>query len=232
MGAAFLLGLAGSLHCVLMCGPLMLILASSKKTAFLKHHLIYHSGRLLMYLLLGFAASMVGMGFTLAGAHQVLAIALGVLVVLVGLGQLLHQQRRFKIPGLDQFSELLLRKYNRLKSPNVFIKGAQWTFTLWFGLCCLSWRSADEICCRRCFLYARLWVGNHSTTVVYHFLWSFTAENKRLGVSKSTSLGYPYFWALDLDSRAGTRNTVLVSQTRNDECSNRNASALNIFKSN
>ena len=124
MGAAFLLGLAGSLHCVLMCGPLMLILDSSKKTAFLKHHLIYHSGRLLMYLLLGFAASMVGMGFTLAGAHQVLAIALGVLVVLVGLGQLLHQQRRFKIPSLDQFSELLLRKYNRLKSPNVFIKGA------------------------------------------------------------------------------------------------------------
>ena len=62
----FLLGLAGSLHCVQMCGPLVLSFSlTSRQPA---AHAAYHAGRILTYALLGALAGWTGSGLTLAGS--------------------------------------------------------------------------------------------------------------------------------------------------------------------
>ena len=55
LAPALLLGLAGSLHCVGMCGPLLLALPldAAGKRQVLRQMLVYHAGRILTYAALG-----------------------------------------------------------------------------------------------------------------------------------------------------------------------------------
>jgi len=80
LGIAFALGLLGSLHCAAMCGPLLLALPVPAGGAgrFIAGRLIYQSGRILTYALLGVFAGFAGRSFFLAGLQRWLAIALGV----------------------------------------------------------------------------------------------------------------------------------------------------------
>jgi len=84
----FGLGLASSLHCAQMCGPLVLSysLGSGGGT---RAHLFYNLGRITTYTVLGALAGMVGtmvgtLG-QLAGVEQAAALAAGVLMVIAGL---------------------------------------------------------------------------------------------------------------------------------------------------
>lgn len=89
--AGFLLGLASSLHCVGMCGPLLLALPApgdgsgrlDAGTARLLAGGLYHTGRILVYISGGVLFGMVGSHIYLAGWQQGLSIGLGVLVLLV-----------------------------------------------------------------------------------------------------------------------------------------------------
>ncbi|HXI53326.1 MAG TPA: sulfite exporter TauE/SafE family protein [Candidatus Saccharimonadales bacterium] len=83
---AFLLGLAGSLHCAGMCGPLVMALAkvqpaSAGRTA---GRLCYHLGRIVVYGLLGAVFGSIGHIAVANGFQRWLSIALG-LVLLAGL---------------------------------------------------------------------------------------------------------------------------------------------------
>ncbi|MEL6866025.1 MAG: sulfite exporter TauE/SafE family protein [Bacteroidota bacterium] len=76
---AFTLGLLGSLHCMGMCAPIAMALpypASSKK-AKLMGGLLYNSGRLMTYGLLGLLFGLIGKGLFIAGFQQGLCIAVG-----------------------------------------------------------------------------------------------------------------------------------------------------------
>jgi len=86
LGAAFLLGFAGSLHCAGMCGPLALALppAGNSAAGFLAGRLAYHAGRILTYSLLGVVFGLIGQGLLLAGVQRWLSLTLGV-AMLVGL---------------------------------------------------------------------------------------------------------------------------------------------------
>jgi len=80
---AFMLGLAGSLHCAGMCGPLLLALSKARGN---RPHanagrMLHHLGRLLSYSLLGLAAGGLGRIVALAGFRRGLSIALGLLLV-------------------------------------------------------------------------------------------------------------------------------------------------------
>jgi uncharacterized protein len=83
---AFILGLAGSLHCAGMCGPLALALPVTGTTGsgFVSGRLAYNLGRLLTYGLLGLLFGLIGRSFLLAGLQRWVSIALG-LVLLGGL---------------------------------------------------------------------------------------------------------------------------------------------------
>jgi uncharacterized protein len=95
IGLAFATGLLGSFgHCVVMCGPLVgsLALAAAPLGArrSLTGQLAYHAGRVTTYAALGavmgVTGSFVNVAGRLAGLQQVVAIAAGALMILVGLG--------------------------------------------------------------------------------------------------------------------------------------------------
>lgn len=80
MISAFIIGLTGSLHCVGMCGPLMISLKSNQSR---QSFVVYHWGRLMVYSSLGLAFGMIGQGLALLQAQRILAIATGLLIILL-----------------------------------------------------------------------------------------------------------------------------------------------------
>jgi uncharacterized protein len=81
--SGFAIGLAGSLHCVGMCGPLALALPVQHLSVFKRINslLLYQLGRITTYSLLGFLFGLLGRRIYLAGFQQGLSIGLGVLVL-------------------------------------------------------------------------------------------------------------------------------------------------------
>lgn len=83
--AGALLGLAGSVHCLAMCGPLAGVMASSPGRR-LSVAMWYHAGRIAIYVLLGVAAGLAGHAAGTGGLGRGLAIAAGAVMVLVAVG--------------------------------------------------------------------------------------------------------------------------------------------------
>ncbi len=79
----FTLGLAGSLHCVGMCGPLSLALPTWQlsKTTKLFSILLYQMGRVITYSILGLLFGLAGRSIYIAGLQQWFSIALGILIL-------------------------------------------------------------------------------------------------------------------------------------------------------
>lgn len=69
--AGLVVGVAGSVHCVAMCGPLVAAVAPRGRRA-----LIYHAGRGMIYAAFGAATGLVGAAFTAAGVGRWLAFAM------------------------------------------------------------------------------------------------------------------------------------------------------------
>ena len=90
---AFILGLAGSLHCAGMCGPLVLAVTSGSRGGpnGLLAMIAYHAGRIGTYALLGVVFGMLGRSLALAGLQRWVSIGAGVLL-LAGLASLLPSQ--------------------------------------------------------------------------------------------------------------------------------------------
>ncbi len=82
--AGFTLGLASSLHCIGMCGPLSIALPtlSLSKTKKFSSLLLYQFGRIITYAVLGLIFGLAGRGFYTAGVQQWFSVILGVLVLI------------------------------------------------------------------------------------------------------------------------------------------------------
>lgn len=79
---AFFTGLLGSLHCVAMCGPLVMSIPFAGNVWFsLLQKFIYQFGRILTYAIIGFAAGSVGSLFNILGLQQALSFVSGVLLL-------------------------------------------------------------------------------------------------------------------------------------------------------
>jgi sulfite exporter TauE/SafE len=91
-------GAAGSLHCVGMCGPLVLTIGRGlrrpSRAAQVRHALAYHSGRVLTYVALGSMAGLVGETLSTWGLGRALAITAGLLLLLAALGSVVPRQLR------------------------------------------------------------------------------------------------------------------------------------------
>lgn len=81
--AAIAIGFLGSFHCVGMCGPIALAvpLKNNNFWSRLLGSLIYNSGRIITYSLLGMLFGLLGKGFVLAGWQNILSVTLGVLIL-------------------------------------------------------------------------------------------------------------------------------------------------------
>ena len=80
---AIVLGLVGSLHCAVMCGPLVLALSSTRARLPLNaSRLVYHAGRIASYCAIGALFGAVGQTFALAGLQRWTSIIAGVAILL------------------------------------------------------------------------------------------------------------------------------------------------------
>ncbi|HEY1025493.1 MAG TPA: sulfite exporter TauE/SafE family protein [Sphingobacteriaceae bacterium] len=96
---AFFTGLFASLHCVAMCGPLMMALPFSGRTAWyilLWQRLLYQAGRILTYAVLGALMGVAGKSITVLGFQQGLSILSGLLLIVIAV----FQFSKGRIPGL------------------------------------------------------------------------------------------------------------------------------------
>jgi uncharacterized protein len=78
IAAGFLLGVGASLHCVMMCGPLMMAMLPRRNA---RAAILYHGGRLMMYAVLGAVTGAAGHLAGLAGAGRLLSVAAGLSVI-------------------------------------------------------------------------------------------------------------------------------------------------------
>lgn len=81
---ALVMGLAGSLHCAGMCSPLAMALTRNKP--FVISSILYNSGRVLIYALLGTLAASFGSLFHLSPYQQIVSLILGITFLLIGFG--------------------------------------------------------------------------------------------------------------------------------------------------
>jgi len=93
MIAPLLLGLIASVHCAAMCGPLALALpvhrmSPARKTVSL---LLYHMGRIMVYVALGGLFGTLGKGLFLAGFQQNVSVVAGILLIA---GVLMFNEKR------------------------------------------------------------------------------------------------------------------------------------------
>lgn len=111
-----LLGLAGSLHCIGMCGPLMLAIplpASARRTILLQM-LVYHSGRILTYSALGVLFGLLGKGVAIAGLQQVLSLAAGFFIVAMAFVAWRFEQLVTALPGFGSFTRAIQQRMGQL----------------------------------------------------------------------------------------------------------------------
>lgn len=117
---ALLLGLAGSLHCVGMCGPLLLAipLQAKEKWDIIKQMLVYHSGRIMTYAALGILFGLLGKGLALAGLQKVLSITAGVFMLGMALMAWKFEQLVTALPGFGLFTQKVKTGIGRLLRNN------------------------------------------------------------------------------------------------------------------
>jgi len=82
--AAFLVGLVGSLHCIGMCGPIVIALPvpDSSNISFFTGRILYNLGRVVTYSFLGAVLGLAGSKIALAGAQQLVSIILGIIILI------------------------------------------------------------------------------------------------------------------------------------------------------
>ena len=83
---AFFMGLFGSIHCAVMCGPLLVALQSNQQISWQQtfNKFLYQAGRILTYGILGLVLGLLGNVATIQGGQQIFSILTGAILILIG----------------------------------------------------------------------------------------------------------------------------------------------------
>jgi sulfite exporter TauE/SafE len=83
--AALSLGFLGSFHCIGMCGPIALSIPVNRSSAFsvVSGSLVYNSGRMITYSIMGLFFGLLGQGLVFAGWQNALSIGLGIGILII-----------------------------------------------------------------------------------------------------------------------------------------------------
>lgn len=81
---ALVMGLTGSLHCAAMCGPIILSspFAKENKWSLTYKFILYHLGRVFVYVWLGLLVFSIGSTFSVFADQKVLSLALGLVLII------------------------------------------------------------------------------------------------------------------------------------------------------
>ena len=113
---AFLVGLVGSAHCAGMCGPIALALPlrSDIWVRRVAGGLIYNTGRVLTYVLLGAVFGLLGKGLHMAGFQRWASIIVGVLMIAFVVIPLLFKQMPSLNTVLEGYSSRMIGGFRAL----------------------------------------------------------------------------------------------------------------------
>ena len=113
--SSFLIGLVGSLHCLGMCGPIVLALpgTTDNRLGFVSGRLLYNLGRAITYAFMGAVAGVIGQGIAMAGFQQWLGIIAGSLMIL---SVLLPTKAARRILPTQMYDKAMVSLKNRLGS--------------------------------------------------------------------------------------------------------------------
>ena len=113
---AFLVGLVGSAHCAGMCGPIALALPlrSDIWVRRVAGGLIYNTGRILTYVLLGAVFGLLGKGLHMAGFQRWASIIVGVLMIAFVVIPLLFKQMPSLNTVLEGYSSRMIGGFRAL----------------------------------------------------------------------------------------------------------------------
>lgn len=120
MFTALLLGLAASLHCIGMCGPLILALPldAAGKRAVVQEMLVYHTGRILTYAALGVFFGLLGKGIALAGFQKILSVGAGIFMLGMAFMAWRFEQLVTALPGFGKFTDWVKWRIGHLLKQN------------------------------------------------------------------------------------------------------------------
>lgn len=114
---AFLLGLLGSVHCAVMCGPLMLSMPLSEQRylSAAVQLLLYQLGRILIYVVLGVMVGLIGNSITLFTSQETLSLFVGSLLVFFTIlhlsGRYFKFYNRFRFDLITPLSKMMAKVY-------------------------------------------------------------------------------------------------------------------------
>jgi sulfite exporter TauE/SafE len=117
------LGLASSIHCAGMCGPLVLSMPFYGSEGRLSWRSVfeYHIGKTLMYAFLGALFGVFGMGIRISGFQQIFSIVFGVFLLIVLFGPKLHPQIGQLIQRVEMGYHVLVSKVVKFGSGGAFL---------------------------------------------------------------------------------------------------------------
>ena len=124
--AAFIMGIAGSLHCAGMCSPLAFAVVNLRSPA-IANRVLYNFGRISMYGVLGAFTATIGYIFPLENVQNLLSVSLGSVLILMGAVGMTG----IKIPVL---SNMFIRFSGILKTTfSKYIRDKSWGAILLLG---------------------------------------------------------------------------------------------------
>lgn len=107
----FLIGLLGSLHCIGMCGPIALLIPTSKNPALKFIQIItYNLGRVLTYSLFGLVFGLLGETFRLAEIQQYTSVIIGVVLIVVIVMSFFYNKN-----SENKLNKAVMRLFNPIK---------------------------------------------------------------------------------------------------------------------
>jgi sulfite exporter TauE/SafE len=118
--SAFFIGLAGSVHCLGMCGPLSLALpfsGTNKGFGFVFKALAYHISRITGYGILGLGVGILSHGMQLTGLQPVFSILAGIILLFLGFFGIIPEVNSLsKIPLIRKIHQKVNRKISHILS--------------------------------------------------------------------------------------------------------------------
>lgn len=104
--AAFMLGIAGSLHCIGMCGPIALALPRGEGgvVSLVGGRVLYQAGRISVYMLLGMLAGLGGSIVAIAGYERYVSVIAGSLMIMAVVVQLLWHTSILPVERLTKWT--------------------------------------------------------------------------------------------------------------------------------
>lgn len=110
---AFFMGLFGSVHCTLMCGPLLFALQQNQPLSFQVaiNKVLYQVGRIFTYGLIGLVFGIMGSTFVMKGWQQGFSIFTGILLLLISVSYFLLPKYpklvAFQTKSIQPFAQLM-----------------------------------------------------------------------------------------------------------------------------